>query len=451
VSTTPTSGGRRFALDSDFIGTLSKILADLRGYDTLAYELIQNADDAKGNDHGKAPATRIRFDVDAQAVTVWNDGEFTWCGADETCEEDQRCDLHSFLLVAGEAKRDRDGTTGAFGVGFTSIYQLTDRPELISPGIHLTLAPEESDRFDRVTSCDGCVRCTNATGTTFRLPWASKQSTLRTRLHIEPACDPAGFVEKLRASLIQAMPFLRRVRTVELRRDDRLVATYTRTPLGDTVHLTGPDGTTVLHRLTGSFAEEEERLRGREGSPIEAKRHSNVTVLVGNIAPFVGHAGAGRLYAGLPTDERIPAQILLAADFFPHSTRKTITLADDHRSDWNRAALQAGAEAVAEALPKIVDALGAARAWELIASFKDTSTPETDRAYQAFWPTIAAAACWKSSERSSPSPRSEGCLAACRAARTSGCSSSRRNTSPNCCKRRTPRGWTIHDAVSCGS
>ena len=37
-----------FTLEAEFLGTLAKILTDLRGYDTLAFELIQNADDING-------------------------------------------------------------------------------------------------------------------------------------------------------------------------------------------------------------------------------------------------------------------------------------------------------------------------------------------------------------------------------------------------------------------
>ena len=44
-----------FTLEADFLGTLAKVLADLQGYTTLANELIQNADDAKGDDKADEP------------------------------------------------------------------------------------------------------------------------------------------------------------------------------------------------------------------------------------------------------------------------------------------------------------------------------------------------------------------------------------------------------------
>jgi hypothetical protein len=131
------------SLEAEFLGTLAKILGDLGGYSTLAHELVQNADDAKGGD-GIPAASTVTFDVRDDAVIIWNDGSFTSCGRPgaPVCPLSPRCDLHSFLRVAGETKRDRDDTTGAFGVGFTAVYQITDRPQLIAGGVHWTLRPE---------------------------------------------------------------------------------------------------------------------------------------------------------------------------------------------------------------------------------------------------------------------------------------------------------------------
>jgi len=118
-------------LEVDFLGALANALVDLRGSATLAFELIQNADDADG-------ATRMSFDVRDEALVVENDGLFTDCDDQDSPEcpwmetRRTRCDFHSFRLVQGGTKRDRDDTTGAFGIGFTSVYQITDQPELTS-------------------------------------------------------------------------------------------------------------------------------------------------------------------------------------------------------------------------------------------------------------------------------------------------------------------------------
>src|SRR5689334_717361 len=106
---------RRRSQGIDFIGKLNQMLRDLRGPDILAYELIQNADDAK--------AKVIRFDIRPEALWVENDARFSDCGVDE--EEcpwsedpkiDHRCDFHRFQKIAGADKRNEGDTTGAFGV-----------------------------------------------------------------------------------------------------------------------------------------------------------------------------------------------------------------------------------------------------------------------------------------------------------------------------------------------
>lgn len=61
--------------DFDFLGSLSRNLRDLQGYDTLAYELIQNADDVK-DDNGNPAASKIIFDICDDALIVENDGIF---------------------------------------------------------------------------------------------------------------------------------------------------------------------------------------------------------------------------------------------------------------------------------------------------------------------------------------------------------------------------------------
>src|SRR5262245_56385897 len=124
---------RYLSRGQDYIGNISRILRDLQGHATVVHELIQNADDAPG-------AHKMRFVVTGTALEVWNDGTFDKCGdvqLDECewlVEEGHLCDFHSFRLVGSGDKRSRPGTTGAFGIGFTAVYQLTDRPELISCG-----------------------------------------------------------------------------------------------------------------------------------------------------------------------------------------------------------------------------------------------------------------------------------------------------------------------------
>jgi hypothetical protein len=82
-------GERRLGRGIDYLGAIARMLRDLTGFSTLAYELIQNADDAPG-------ATVMRFDVGQKALVVWNDGQFEDCGHQE---------LHPDLPLAGRARQ----------------------------------------------------------------------------------------------------------------------------------------------------------------------------------------------------------------------------------------------------------------------------------------------------------------------------------------------------------
>jgi hypothetical protein len=96
------------------LGALANGLGDLMGFATLAYELIQNADDAEG-------ATEIVFDARDDGLLVWNDGVFSDCDRQELILEecpwaDSRgtlCDFHSFRRIQGGAKRSRENSTSA--------------------------------------------------------------------------------------------------------------------------------------------------------------------------------------------------------------------------------------------------------------------------------------------------------------------------------------------------
>ena len=130
----------------DYLGFLNAKLRDLEGWATLANELIQNADDA-------ADATRIELDVTDAALIVSNDAQFSDCGSvhEPRCAWDAAgdgrkcCDFHAFRRVASGHKRLEEDTTGAFGIGFISVYQITDQPDLRSGQWHWRLDPAETE------------------------------------------------------------------------------------------------------------------------------------------------------------------------------------------------------------------------------------------------------------------------------------------------------------------
>ena len=161
-----------FPMGVNFLGFLAQELGDLSGAGTLAHELIQNADDAK-NDEGELCASEIVFYVRDDALVVRNDAVF------------REVDFDRIREVASSAKRYEAGarTTGAFGVGFISVYQITDRPEIHSAGRRLVFKPDNPEDKRVMVWNDPTV--TRDKGTLFKLPWAFDQSRVREALKVD--------------------------------------------------------------------------------------------------------------------------------------------------------------------------------------------------------------------------------------------------------------------------
>lgn len=193
----------------DYLGSIARMLRDLSGFATLVYELLQNADDAPG-------ATTARFDITPEALIVWNDGQFSDCGSQELhpdqcpwlAERGERCDFHRFRSVSAGDKGRRADLTGAFGIGFTAVYQITDQPEVISSGQHWII-DETQPEEERIRVHRRCPVCDGETGTRFILPWArDPNSDFRQRTNATPVDgnDEAELVARIpRAAIGSAM------------------------------------------------------------------------------------------------------------------------------------------------------------------------------------------------------------------------------------------------------
>ena len=97
----------------DHIGTLRSRLGDLQGFATLAYELVQNAEDAG--------ADWLAFDVRPDALVVDNGSIFSSCSRLDIrdCGQQPTCDFHRFANIGSGDKRLDPNTIGAFGIGFS--------------------------------------------------------------------------------------------------------------------------------------------------------------------------------------------------------------------------------------------------------------------------------------------------------------------------------------------
>lgn len=359
----------------EHLGELEKNLRDLKGFTTLAYELIQNADDAPGT-------STLTFDIQPEALVVDNDGVFTDC---RQMEEDicpwkrtkgRMCDFHRFRKIGSADKRNEEGAGGAFGIGFTTVYQITDRPELISAGRHWIVFEEKQE----VDECAGCPRCQNGEplpGTRFILPWVrDPESVLRSALKVEAVTDetPARILREFTAAMPTALLFLKKVRSVEIKHDGEQLTLFERSAERDgRVTITGGPDPTTWHLLHGRFEAEARRLR-KERFPglIESKRDDRVTLAIPE-HPF----RSGLFFALLPTKKETGLPFHLQADFYPMSHRKEIVLEGEvdkeYQSEWNRAAIRAAAETLAAQLLALRERLGHQHLWALIKAVQDVA------------------------------------------------------------------------------
>lgn len=370
----------------DYLGFLEMKLRDLEGWSTLANELIQNADDAQG-------VTRIRLDVRDDALVVWNDATFRDCGradaprcVDDTVGDGRKCcDFHAFRRVASGHKREEDGTTGAFGIGFVSVYQITDQPALRSGFWHWRMDPSQPE--DRRIAAERVSACYSATE--FRFPWARENSAIRQRLRREPIRQDVveKMAQELRRALTRAAPFLKRLTSLELLVNGAPTfrVQCERDPDSKEILVDAGGTTRVWRRFMADFASKAQQLRDAHKGRIEVKRRSLVTLGV----PLDETKDPGRLYASLPTECVIDLPILIDADFYPSTSRKQILLDGDYQGIWNRAAIEAAAQAFAGALPRLCSDLKPAAFWQLLEKARllhdDARKERIDHSFGNFW------------------------------------------------------------------
>ena len=358
-------------------------LANLRGGGSLANELIQNADDADD-------AHRLVFRFTDDYLEVSDDGGFRACpqpnGRDECPWElagHRACDFHAFRELGGASKSGDPSLTGAFGIGFLSVYQVTDHPELFSRGIHWIL--DEADQS--VTVCDGCAETHITAGTKFRLPWAKRKSRLREALGAETisAEDRRRLLRQFVEQVPHAMIFLRKLREIEIGDETSTTVRFSRSARGDTVRINAPDGRDEWLILTGDFNAQAETLRQRH--PLIGNRHAQV-----RIALRPEREIDGRLYATLPTAIPTGLPLHLDASFFPRLDRKGILVDSGYEADWNRAAIGAAAELLTTHLGRVAPALGPKPFWSLVAAARKLEAGRGEaKALGVFWARLIKA------------------------------------------------------------
>ncbi len=374
--TQPRSSG---SYTANLLGNIKSHLAGLQGYDVMALELIQNADDAK--------AESVVFDVTDQGLVVFNSGKFTYCGdLDKECaflvEGNYKCDYHRITDVGSGGKLNRSENIGRFGIGFVSTYQVTDHPEIRSAGIKLQLHPEKRQWF--VESFE------QPEGTTFFLPWAGDPNT-QARLALGVSHVSTAHIDQLVADfqkvLRKSLLFLRHVRTAELRRNGQLLLAcdLDRGDGSDLIASFRPSGEVEhWHILRTDAADSAARLYAKHPQLKYLGRGTKISIgLRINPEPLA----EGLLYAFLPTEQSTGLPLHINADFFPESDRKALIFAGyQHEQAWNEMLIDVAATALARDPEGLLKMLGDIQFWQIMARAFDLSRPSNHPAcFKRFW------------------------------------------------------------------
>ncbi len=372
---------------ANLVGTIKSHLEGLQGYDVMALELIQNADDAK--------ARELSFDVTDAGLWVRNSGRFSYCG-DLTAKpclnalvDGESCDYHRIIEVASGGKLSRGENIGRFGIGFVSTYQITDHPQIHSGGIRLTLRPELENSIVEKIADEG--------GTAFFLPWATdpespaRRALGQSHVGVEHIDNVASDIQDvLRRSLL----FLRHVTKAEVRRNGRLLlgCDLDRGD-GSGLRLTfSPDG--QVERWIVLRADAREAARELyETFPRLEELDRDTKISVGlRVEPAL--LDNGLIYAFLPTEQPTGLPIHINADFFPEGDRKAVIFAGHrHQNAWNEMLINAAAKELARNPEELAGAIGHNQLWQIFQRAFEMSRPQRHPAcFESFWRCIKATA-----------------------------------------------------------
>ena len=345
---------------ANLLGTIRTHLAGLQGYDVMALELIQNADDA--------PAEEITFDVTDDGLWVRNSGTFDYCGDlhANMCpfqeSEGYSCDYHRIVDVASGGKLGQSENIGRFGIGFVSSYQITDHPQIRSSGISLTLRPEAGE-WD-------IEHCEETPDTEFFLPWARDANT-KARQALGVSHVTATHIDRLAEDLTnvvrRSLLFLRHVTRAEVLRNGQLLAGC---------DLDRGDGTDLLVSFRpGDDVEQWHILRADASARAAAldAAHPRLEGLRRSTSISIGvrvdpePLQEGLLYAFLPTEYSTGLPLHINADFFPESDRKAVIFkGHQHEHAWNEMLIDAAAIELARDPVALRATLGDAQFWRVL-------------------------------------------------------------------------------------
>jgi hypothetical protein len=365
------------------LGNIRPHLTGLQGFETMALELIQNADDAG--------ASTVRFDVRDDCLCMTNDARFSSCGLQSAECDWQRtggpngkrkaCDFHAISMVGSGNKYRDPSLIGRFGIGFVSVYQVTDSPVIRSGTTELRLDPYHAR--------NAVNQIVERPGTEFQLPWAfDPESPTRDALHASPISPQdieqayADFDRVSRTCLL----FLRNLRCVEVARGGEVKVRVTRRPLDENrikLRFEPSSDEQVWYVLRTVASKSAAELKHKFPQLEKLGRQATIQIA---FPVDLSQPITGRLFAFLPTEQQAPLPCHINADFFPEQDRKALVLSgEQHERHWNQMLLNAAANEIAANLIGLRDVLGAQGLWGILSAAFDKKSSEH---FGRYWSAI---------------------------------------------------------------
>lgn len=341
----------------DVLGNIRERLTSLGGFSAFLHEIIQNAEDSG--------CPWLELDMNAERLEIRNPSVFDegdWTRITE--------------IAHGGKPPEKIGT---FGVGFTSVFQFTDCPTVISAeqGATISLMALAEGATESITAID----VPGHEGVTFRLPWARADTAVRKRLEQPCVTEEAigAFWAQVPSVFRLALLFLKTLKRITFRYgNDTLVVSRTDSQCA---RFAGVRRCVSLQRCEAKPAVEEwllARTMVRTDSLPELNREPELALAF----PIVTSASHdGLLFSYLPTQHKTGLPFHIHGRFFAKSDRKGIERdGETDKVAWNAGLLDAVPQCVAHLLSGLLDEVGHAEVLHVLPrhDYECESFPELD-------------------------------------------------------------------------
>jgi len=303
-------GEREFSIRKT--GFIRSAIKGYSGWISIFQEMVQNSDDALGGNYPDSQKYMEVFFL-PDKIMVKNGSLFS----------DQ--DFSNITEIASGRKREIADNTGSFGIGFVSVYQITDKPVIYSAASTVTLDPKKSTVILEESSVA-------ENHTEFHLPLRIKSTEFGRE--IEGGIVTEEKVDEFKKELAEKLPeiiiFLRNLRRItlyeghevflEVKKEERILNKECSKVI-------------ITFRYKNDISSQEWILF--TGEFVKKNFMVNKQSVI-RLAFDFSEPVRGILYNFLPTAVKTGLPFHINGDFFPTFDRKSINMDDADEALWNK-------------------------------------------------------------------------------------------------------------------